>query len=197
MSVATCSTVVGVFHERSDADKAIDDLVQAGFRNDQIGVVTRDPQGKTVVKNTGRAETQTFNGAIAGALTGAGIGALAGLGVLGAVIPVIGPAIAGGTVATILTNAAAGAAIAGLFGALIGRRFVTARAKYYGSQLQAGRVAVTVRAEDRCDKARTILERHGGYNPESVATTSTRMSEMKNRRGQLTWRFNSIKRNNQ
>jgi hypothetical protein len=98
-----------------------------------------------------------------------------GLGVLAGVIPVIGPAIAAGTLATILTNAAGGAAIAGLSGALIGWGIPEEHAKYYDGQLQAGRVVVTVHAEDRCDSARTILESHGGYNHESVATSSVRM----------------------
>ena len=172
MSVATCSTVVGVFNERSAADRAIDDLIQSGFRNDQIGVVTRDPQGKTVVKNQGEAETHSGEGGVVGAIAGAGIGGLVGLGVLAGVIPVIGPAIAAGTLATILTNAAGGAAIAGLSGALIGWGIPEEHAKYYDGQLQAGRIVVTVHAEDRCDSARTILENHGGYNHESVATTS-------------------------
>ena len=95
-----------------------------------------------------------------------------GLGVLAGVIPVIGPAIAAGTLATILTNAAGGAAIAGLSGALIGWGIPEEHAKYYDGQLQAGRVVVTVHAEDRCESARTILENHGGYNHESVATSS-------------------------
>ena len=110
MSVANCSTVVGVFNESSEADRAIDDLVKAGFRNDQIGVITRDPQGKTVVKKEGEAETYAASGAVTGAVAGASIGGLVGLGVLAGVIPVIGPAIAAGTLATILSNAAVGPA---------------------------------------------------------------------------------------
>ena len=107
-----------------------------------------------------------------GAAAGAGIGGLVGLGVLAGVIPVIGPAIAAGTLATILTNAAGGAAIAGLSGALIGWGIPEEHAKYYDGQLEAGRVVVTVHAEDRGKSARTILENHGGYNHESVATSS-------------------------
>jgi hypothetical protein len=175
MSFANCSTVVGVFAERSEADRAIDDLVKAGFRNDQIGVVMCAPQEKTAVENKGEAETHAGSGAVAGAVAGAGIGGLVGLGVLAGVIPVIGPAIAAGTLATILTNAAGGAAIAGLGGALIGWGIPEEHAKYYDSQLEAGRVVVTVHAGDRCDSARTILESHGGYNHESVATSSARM----------------------
>lgn len=176
MSVAKCSTVVGVFDDRSEADRAIDDLRHAGFRNDQIGVVTRDLHGKTVVRKEGEEETETraASGALAGAVAGAGVGGLVGLGVLAGVIPVVGPALAAGTLATILSNAAGGAAIAGLGGALIGWGVPEEHAKYYDSQLQAGRIVVTVHAGDRCEKARTILDSHGGYNHESVATTVDR-----------------------
>jgi uncharacterized membrane protein len=172
MSIATCSTVVFVFDDRHEVDRAIDDLVEDGFRNDQIGVVTRDTQGKTVAKHQGEAETHAGSGAVVGAAAGAGIGGLVGLGVLAGVIPVIGPAIAAGTLATILTNVAGGAAIAGLTGALIGWDIPEEHAKYYNSQLHAGRIVVTVHAEDRYDSARTILANHGGYNHESVATSS-------------------------
>ena len=175
MSVANWSTVVGVFNERSEADRAIDDLVTAGFRNDQIGVITRDPQGKTVAKKEGEAQTQAASGAAAGAVAGAGIGGLVGLGVLAGVIPVLGPALAAGTLATILSNAAGGAAIAGLGGALIGWGVPEEDAKYYDRELQTGRVVVTVQAADRCDRARTILESHGGYSHKSAATSSARL----------------------
>jgi hypothetical protein len=171
MSVATCSTVVGVFHELSEAVRAIDDLVTAGFRNDQIAVVTRDPEGRSVVKNKGEAETQTGTGAVAGAIAGAGVGGIVGLGVLAGVIPVIGSAIAAGTLATILTNATGGAAI----GALIGRGVPEEHSKYYDGEFRAGRVVVTVEANDRCDLARTILDNHGGYDHESGVTSSARV----------------------
>ncbi|MHB8973436.1 MAG: general stress protein [Pirellulaceae bacterium] len=175
MSVANCSTVVGVFDERSEADQAIYDLGKAGFRSDQIGVVTRDPERATVVRGEAEAETDPGGGVILGAVTGAGIGSLVGLGVLAGVVPVIGPALAAGTLATILTNAAGGAAIAGLGGALMGWGVPEEHAKYYDSEFQAGRVVVTVHAEDRCDTARTILESHGGYNHESVVTSTVRI----------------------
>src|SRR6476469_1792442 len=115
MSFLPCTTVVGVFHDHGDADRAIADLRAAGFRKDQIGVVMRDAEGKTVTRTTvkdGNGEKDAAgNGAVAGAVVGAGIGGLVGLGVLAGAIPVIGPALAAGTLGIILTNAAGGAAI--------------------------------------------------------------------------------------
>jgi uncharacterized protein (TIGR02271 family) len=156
--------VVGVFNDRQAAERAVSDLRQAGFHENQIGFVARDSGGQTVAQGREAKDTYGQEGAIAGALAGAGVGGLVGLGVLAGVIPVIGPAIAAGTLATILTNAAAGAAIAGLAGALIGMGIPEEEAKYYESELQAGRFLVTVRADGRFDEARAILMRHGAYD---------------------------------
>ncbi len=174
MSLYTCSTVVGVFDEQSDADEAIIDLGKAGFSSEQIGVVARNPEGKAVARNRGDSETHAGNGAVTGAVAGAGIGGLVGLGVLAGIIPVIGPAIAAGTLGVILSNAAGGATLAGLGGALMGWGVPEEHAKYYDGQLQSGRVVVTVHAEDDCDKARTIMESHGGYNHDSVTKSTAR-----------------------
>ena len=40
------STVVGVFEDRQQADRAIDELRKAGFRDDQIGVAMRYDEGE-------------------------------------------------------------------------------------------------------------------------------------------------------
>lgn len=169
MSVATCSTIVGVFNERSDADRAIAELRQTEFRNDQIGVVTRDDQGRTVIKNEEEIETESREAVTVGTIAGAGIGGLVGLGVLVGAIPVIGPALAVGTLATILTNAAGGAVIAGLGGALMGWGVPEQHARFYDGHFQAGRILVTVHTDDRYEQARAILESHGGFHHESVS----------------------------
>jgi len=159
------STVVGVFEDRRHADQAVADLKKAGFRDDQIGIAMRHTEGMDPATTASEGEdTEAGSGAIAGALTGLGLGALAGLGVLAGVIPVVGPAIAGGTLGIILSNAAAGAAAAGLTGALIGYGIPEEEAKYYHSEFEAGRAIVTVQADGRYDEARAIMQRHGAYD---------------------------------
>jgi hypothetical protein len=140
MSIEPCTTVVGVFNERCEAERAIDDLRKADFSKDRIAVINCGPQGKPVINKKGETETHTVNGTIMGAVAGIGIGTLVGLAVLAGVLPVIGRALVAGTVGMVLTNAAAGAVIAVLSGAMIGRCFFTERAKYFGS-----RILVTVR----------------------------------------------------
>jgi hypothetical protein len=164
--MAQQSTVVGVFEDRLQADRAVDALRRAGFRDNQIGVALRFGGG---VSDTGdipatTEESHAGTGAVAGALTGLGLGALAGLGVISGVIPVIGPAIAGGTLGVILTNAAAGAGIGGVAGALIGAGIPEDEAQYYQGEFEEGRAIVTVHPEGRADEVRTILSSYGAYD---------------------------------
>jgi len=156
------STTVAVFRTRAEADRAIGDLRRAGFRDSEIGLIAKDTHGKTV-RRDGSGETHAGDGAAIGAAAGAVGGAAIGAGVLAGVIPVIGPVLAIGTLGTILLNAAGGAAIAGLAGALIGRGIPEEDAKYYEDEVKAGRYLVTVNSGDRTD-AWDVLAKHGAYN---------------------------------
>jgi len=171
------STVMGVFESHAQADRAVDALRRAGFQNDRIGVVARNEKGTVTTTGAGE-ETYAEEGAIAGAVAGAGIGGLVGLGVIAGVIPVIGPAIAAGTLGTILLNAAGGAAIATVTGALIGLGIPEEEAEYYEGELKSGRYLVTVQADNRAGEAWSILQQHGAYNCQNkaagtVCTTGT------------------------
>jgi len=167
--MAQQSTVVGVFDDRLQADRAVDELRRAGFRDDQIGVAMRYDSGTATIGDavdaTAHAESsQAGTGAATGLVAGLGLGALAGLGVLSGVIPVIGPAIAGGTLGIILSNAAAGAGAGVLIGALAGAGVPEHEAQYYQGEFESGRTIVTVRSDGRADDARAITQRYGGYD---------------------------------
>lgn len=170
------STIVGVFDDRLQADRAVDDFRRAGFRDDQIGVAMRhDPGEIAVVDSPGAVaadESRAGAGAVAGVLTGLGLGALAGLGVLSGVIPVVGPAIAGGTLGVILSNAAVGAGVGVLVGVLVGAGIPEAEAHYYQGEFESGRTIVTVRADGRADEAMAIFRRHGAYDMNTRAADS-------------------------
>src|SRR3954470_17240527 len=112
------STVVGVFADRHQAERAVEELHRAGFRKEDLGFVTPDPEGAG--EPMPEAGTHAEEGAITGVVAGAGVGALWALGIAAGVLPAIGPVIAGGLLASILASAAGGAAIAGVVGALIG-----------------------------------------------------------------------------
>jgi hypothetical protein len=141
------------------------ELRHAGFRDDQIGVIARnvaaarDTDDEDLV-----ADNYAGEGAATGIAAGAGLGALWGMGIIASVMPVLGPAIAGGALATILTSAVAGAAAAGLAGALVGMGIPKEEAEFYQREFHSGRVIVTVMAEGRGDEALRILRDSGGYD---------------------------------
>jgi len=165
------STVVGVFEDRVDADKAVAALHKAGFTSDQIGVAMRHLEG-TATEGVDEEGSHAGSGAVTGMMAGLGLGALAGLGVLAGVIPVVGPAIAAGTLGVILSNAAAGAGIVGLVGALVGAGVPEHEAKYYQGEFESGRTIVTVTAGDRAAEATEILRRFGAYDMSTRAATA-------------------------
>jgi len=157
------TAVVGVFETKARADQAVEDLKAAGFNDDKIGMVYRGEDGQTV--KTGAADdTYAEEGAVAGAVAGAAGGALVGAGIIAGIIPVIGPILALGTLGTVLANAAGGAAIIGLTGALVGWGIPEEDAEYYENEVKSGRYLVTVEANDKALEAREALHRRGGYD---------------------------------
>ncbi|MBN9118318.1 MAG: YsnF/AvaK domain-containing protein [Planctomycetes bacterium] len=157
------NAVVGVFETKARAEQAIEDLKAAGFDDDKIGMVYRGEDGNTV--KTGAAEeTYAEEGAVAGAVAGAAGGALVGAGIIAGVIPVVGPVLALGTLGTVLVNAAGGAAIAGVTGALIGWGIPEEDASFYENEVKSGRYLVTVEANGRAIEAREALHRRGGFD---------------------------------
>ena len=155
------NTIVGVFESPQRAQRAVMDLKAAGFMEDQIGVLSRNEEGKVVGKTTDDKSEAT--GAAAGAAAGAGLGALWGLGILAGFLPGIGPAIVGGTLGVLLSSAAAGAAAVGIAGALIGLGVPEEDASFYESEFKSGRTLVTVKAGAKSPSAQQLIERNGGH----------------------------------
>jgi len=162
----TRSTVVGVFEDRAKAQQCVNELRQAGFREDQIGVAGRDVDAATSTV-AGDKGAHVAAGAATGAAAGAGVGALWALGIAAGVLPAIGPVVAGGLLASILASAAGGAAVVGLVGALVGLGIPEEEARYYEGEFRAGRIIVTVRADGRYDEAQAIVRRYGAYDMHS------------------------------
>jgi uncharacterized protein (TIGR02271 family) len=162
-------TVVGVFRDRSQAEQAVAELRQAGFRDDQIGIVTRDGDEKGSELQSDDKGSHVTEGAVTGLAAGAGVGTLWGLGIMAGLLPAIGPVIAGGTLAAILASAATGAAAAGLAGALIGLGIPEHEANYYEGEFNEGRILITVKADGQYDRAYAIITRHGGYDYRSAS----------------------------
>jgi hypothetical protein len=166
-------TLVGVFVDRNDAQRAVNDLRRANFREDQIGVVTRTEHGIPSAEISS-ADTSTHSkiaeGTAVGAATGAGIGALWALGIAASVLPAVGPVIAGGTLMAVIASAAGAGAIGTIVGALIGLGIPEEEAKFYEGEFAAGRSLVTVKPEQRYAEARAILRNNGAYDMQANAS---------------------------
>ena len=166
--MANRTTAIALFDDRIQAGRAIAQLKSAGFTEKEIGVTARGSDEDDREAGDAHKETHAKEGAIAGVSAGAGVGALWGLGILAGVLPAIGPAIAGGTLAVLLSSAAAGAATAGVAGALIGLGIPEDEANYYEREFNAGRTLVTVDAGSRLAEAQAILVQKGGYDMRSA-----------------------------
>jgi hypothetical protein len=184
MANTDSSTVVVVFLDPNQARQAVDDLHQAGFRDDQIGFAARDQantiQGTTTTGDT-RAGEHVGTGVATGAVTGVATGAVTGVvaggllgGLLGAatalLIPGVGPVIAGGILVSTLMGAAVGAAAGGIIGALTDMGVPEDEAGFYNNEFQAGRTIVIVTTPGRQQEARDILHRNGGYDANTHGT---------------------------
>lgn len=132
MASKVSTPTVAVFTDRAPAEKAIEELIGAGFKEGKIQITPEyaDP------KNPATSE----NAAGLGLLTGASIGGLAGgpVGLLG------------------------GGVVGGLIGALIDLGVPEVEARFYEEELVDRGAVVTVQADGRDAEASEILRRHGG-----------------------------------
>jgi hypothetical protein len=165
-------TVVGIFHDRDDAQDAINALRDAGFAPDEISVLARDrDQAGALAAETG---TEAGAGAATGALTGGLLGGVAGwlVGIGALAIPGIGPIVAAGPIAAALGGAALGATGGGIIGALTGAGVPEDEARWYDDQVRGGGILVTVNARGRYDEARSIIREFGGRDASSGQSAS-------------------------
>ncbi len=167
-NVRNHATVVGVFSEVRMAQAAVQELRRVGFREDQVGVVSRDHRaevGEVAPTTTEATGSHWEEGAAVGAAAGAGIGALWAVGMATIALPPILPAIlVSSWLVSVLASAASGALIAGIAGALIGLGIPEEEATYYEDEFKSGRTLVTVQSPGRYEEVRDILRRYGAYD---------------------------------
>jgi hypothetical protein len=172
MAASDRPTIVGVFTNHTDARRAVNDLRQANFREDQIGVISRGGEGippAEVPSADAATNSKIIEGAAIGAAAGAGIGAVWALGIAAGVLPVVGPIIAGGLLTSVLASAGGTAVVGGVLGALIGLGIPEDEARYYESEFAGGRTLVTVKPGGRFAEADQIIRNNGAYDIESGA----------------------------
>lgn len=170
-------TVVGLFDHYSEAQRVVQDLIDHGYRQEDISMFANEETQKAY----GSSDVETSNtaegagaGAVGGTVVGGTVGLLVGAGLLA--IPGIGPVLAAGPLAAAVGSTAAaagagalgagiGAAAGGLLGALVGTGIPEDEAEYYTEGVRRGGVLVTVQTEDRlANDVLRVMQQHGAVD---------------------------------
>lgn len=164
------TTLIGVFQDRLEAQKAIGELEQAGFDKDDLGFVIRGEEAVHGGMITDAMGTKDARGAVAGMVTGGMVG-----GVLAAaaalMLPGVGPIVAGGILASFFGGAVAGVGVGGIIGAMMGLGVSEDEALFYENEFQSGKAIVAVKAGARAAEAAEIMRRRGGYDIHNQPTS--------------------------
>lgn len=160
------TNVVALIKDYEQAQRAVEQLVRAGFDSRTIGLIARDssvrhnPESGPAADDIGSTEGR----AMTGALAGAGVGGAWAIGIAAGFLPAIGPVIAGGILSSVIASAAGSAAVGGIVGALTGMGIREEEAHFYQDEFHGGHALITVQAGSRAEEAREILRLYGGHS---------------------------------
>jgi len=156
-------TVIGVFSSHDQAEKAVSELRNKGFEK-EISILAKEEKSyKGTDKNTEMFGGDSLSD---GATTGGVIGGIAGLAIgAGALaIPGLGPIIAAGPIAGLLSGAATG----GVAGGLADWGIPEDRSKYYEGQVREGNIVATLKTNDeKINSAADVLRKNGAQDVET------------------------------
>lgn len=145
--------VVGVFARQEQAARAIRELRELGFTDEQMGVAASTWTERAAAE----LQTEATRGAVVGATAGAGIGAVAGA-LIASLTPGVGPVLAGGVLA--LTGAAGGTFV----GPFLNLEASREKAEEWAQHVEEGATVLFVRTEDRQEEVQKVLLSHDAYD---------------------------------
>jgi stress response protein YsnF/uncharacterized membrane protein len=160
-------TVVALYDDHDDAEKAVRKLVDNGIDRRRISVVKSDPDGRYENMKVDEKGNMVGEGAATGATTGAVIGGIIGFLISGGTLalPMAGLVFVG-PIAGILGGAGIGALAGGMVGALIGLGIPKEHADTYAEAVRRGGVLVAVDAAGAStNKVSGILD---DFNPVDI-----------------------------
>jgi hypothetical protein len=164
-------TLSAIFDTRTEAERAVAELRDAGVDNSALSVIARNEGTTTARDGEGTVTDEHHESLARGILGGGALGA--GLGVLALAIPGVGPLVAAGAIAAsavpgaMAIGAVAGAAAGSLNETLKAHGVSDEDADYYGERLTAGGVLVTVTGAADSGRVREILRQNGGHSVNS------------------------------
>jgi hypothetical protein len=164
----------GIYPSNTAAETAVDQLIAAGFSNQDVSVLMADRQGAkdfAAEKNTKAPEGATTGAGVGGAVGGT-LGLLAGIGALA--IPGVGPLIAAGPIMGALAGLGVGGTVGGLVGALVGLGIPEYEAKRYEGRVKDGGVLLSVHCDSsqEVSRAKDILKATGADDVSSSGEKS-------------------------
>jgi hypothetical protein len=164
------TSVFGIFRDRTHVETAVDNLVRAGFRAEDISVLLPENIGtKEFAHEKGtKAPEGATAGAGTGAVVGGTLGLLAGIGALA--IPGLGPFIAAGPIMGALAGAGTGGVVGGLIGALVGTGIPEYEAKRYEGLVKSGGILLSAHCDnsDWVGRAKDVLKQSGAEDISSA-----------------------------
>lgn len=157
------TAVYGIFGSRSDVAYAVNKMLQAGFRREDISVLLPDNLGTKDFgheKHT-KAPEGIAAGAVAGGVVGGVFGLFVGLGDLA--IPGLGFVLAAGPILVALAGLGAGGTLGGLIGALVGLGRPEYEAKRYEGRVKEGGILASIHCDnpDWTRRAKELMKATG------------------------------------
>jgi len=173
------TAVFGIYQNEKQTERAVEDLLAAGFSNDDISILFPDNEGtRDFAHDKGtKAPEGTAAGVTTGGLIGGALGLLAGIGVLA--IPGVGPFIAAGPIMSALAGLGVGGAVGGFIGALVGMGIPEYEAKRYEGHIKAGGVLLSVHCDtsQKIERAKDLLKHTGAQDIAPSAEASADIPE--------------------
>lgn len=151
-------TAVGVFDDLDKAERTVDELRNAGFSSEEIGIIGHvgADQPVPVPPQLNAPETNAMDGFVKGAVLGGIVGFLVIL-----VIPGLGEVAGLGRWFEFIGGAALGATAAGVMVAYAGFMFTRSKTGQLAEELERGNFIVTVKNPGRKEEAEIVLRRRG------------------------------------
>jgi hypothetical protein len=168
------TAVYGIYRNRQIAEEAVDRILAAGFRNEDVSALLQDNVGTKdfAHEKATKAPEGAATGAATGAVVGGSLGLLAGIGALA--IPGLGPFIAAGPIMATLAGLGSGGLVGGIVGALVGMGIPEYEAKRYEGRIKEGGILLSVHCDDSewTKRAKDLLKQTGAEDVSSTGEAS-------------------------
>jgi hypothetical protein len=155
-------TITGVFSTTAELGRAIRQVESVGISSDAISVIAGNEAAlhNDLLERSAHASRTVGAAAASGASFGGGVGIVASLVALA--IPGVGPIIAGGAIATVLTGLGVGAASGGLIAAFNNMAVSHEEAPLYVEAVRRGALMLVVQVDDSREREVADLMRDSG-----------------------------------